>query len=107
MLQEHSDHDDFENSRRKKIMKFPMVEIKSIRADIGAGKIKLAFEAKLNEETLGLAQALAAGADVNNGLASLEVELAQPGLPGLSVLNRENEIFTTTGTADTTEDDDG
>jgi hypothetical protein len=71
------------------IMEFPVAKVKAIRADIGAGKLHLAFEIKLDERTLELAQALAAGADASGGHASLEVELAQPWLPGLSVLNRE------------------
>jgi hypothetical protein len=67
-------------------MKFPVAKINAIRADIGNSKLHLAFEIKLNEETLGMARALAVGAEMNNGLASVEIELAQPGLPGLSAV---------------------
>jgi hypothetical protein len=73
------------------IMKFPVAKMKGIRTDLMKGKLHLAFEIRLDDETLRMARALAVGADMNNGLASVEVELAQPGLPGLSagVVDRE------------------
>ena len=65
-------------------MKFLAAEIKGIRTDLKKKKIHLAFEIRLDDETYRLAQALAMGADFNNGMASLDVDLAQAALPGLS-----------------------
>jgi hypothetical protein len=65
-------------------MKFPVVEVKGIRTDLKKKKIHLAFDVRLDDENYRLAQALAMGADFNNGMASLDVDLAQSALPGLS-----------------------
>jgi len=71
-------------------MKFPVVEVKAVRTDLKKGKLYLAFEVRLNDEILRLAQALAEGADASSGRASLEVELAQATLLGIGIeINRQ------------------
>ncbi len=62
-------------------MKFQCMQVKSIKADIAAGEMTIAFVGVLNEETLDMAEQLKAFANKDGPAVSLDVHRYQPPLP--------------------------
>ena len=64
-------------------MEFPQCKVKSVKADIAAGELKIAFSLAINDENMEAAEALALYVDKDDGKVELRIIPQQPPLKGL------------------------
>jgi ribosomal protein L16/L10AE len=70
-------------------MEFPQCKVKSVKADIVAGEISIAFTLKLNDDSLEAAEALSMYVDKDQGKVEVRVIPDQPLLKGLEPVPAE------------------
>jgi hypothetical protein len=64
-------------------MEFPHCQVKSVKADIAAGEIRIAFSLALNDDSMETAQALSMYVDKDRGKVEVRVIPEQLPLKGL------------------------
>jgi len=64
-------------------MNFPNAKVKSVKADIAAGEIRISFSLPLNEDNLEAASRLALFVEKDAGKVEVSVVPNQPFIPGL------------------------
>lgn len=72
-------------------MEFLQCKVKSVKADIVAGEITIAFTLKLNDDSLESAEALSLYVDKDQGKVEVRVIPDQPPLKGLTITVPDTE----------------